>query len=383
MERNKFEIRFLSQLRQVDGVGGDRGVRNQKLSRMGKRVLFVGDGGEPAALEEALADDDIQVIPHVQPLSLSLGTLGRHLGYLRLAFFAARNREQFDCILIWQQFIALYYCLLAALMPRAKSTPAVLYYIIYKKSSNGLVNWIKHRVMRAMVNSRKIAVVYFMSRSDYLYRETDPVKRRLLVYCPFNSDYIEKHPALIGSVGRFYFSGGASNRNYFQIRQLAELLADSEFGVAGLPALAHVFRPCPPNVKLHTDVYGDEFEDLVLRSRAVIIPLADPMVTSGQMVVLAAMQAGKAVFITRNNFVDDWVGRDRAAGFLYEYESLEQLSHMLRTMTDAELALRGKRAREYFLEHNDERTIYRSFAEQVRMALKNGKDSLSLPEKVA
>lgn len=314
---------------------------------------------------------------------MSLGVLGRHLGYIRLALFAVRNRKQFDCILIWQQFVALYYCLLAAFMPGTRPTPVILYYIIYKKSSNGLVNWIKHRVMRAMVNSRHMAVVYFMSRSDYLYKETDPDKRRLLVYCPFNSDYIERNPALIGTVGQFYFSGGASNRNYSQIRQLAELLPDSQFSVASLPAVHSVFKPCPPNVKLHIDVYGDEFEDLVLRSRAVIIPLADPMVTSGQMVVLAAMQAGKAVFITRNDFVDDWMGRDRAAGFLYEYESLEQLSHMLHTMTDADLGASGERARKYFLEHNDERTIYRSFAEQLRIILKNGNDSPRLPVRIA
>lgn len=357
------------------------GVRNQKLSKVGKKVLFIGDGGEPAALAECLVDDDMRVIPHVHPLSLSLGVLGRHLGYFRLALFAVRHRKQFDGILIWQQFVALYYCLLRTLIPGARSTPIILYYIIYKKSSNKLVNWAKHQVMRAMVNSRHMAVVYFMSRSDYLYEETDPSKRKLLVYCPFNSDYIERNSALIGTVGQFYFSGGASNRNYSQIRQLAELMPDSQFSVAGLPAVHSVFKPCPPNVKLHIDVYGDAFEDLVLRSRAVIIPLADPMVTSGQMVVLAAMQAGKAVFITRNDFIDDWVGRDRAAGFLYEYESLEQLTHILRTITDAELAASGERARKFFLEHNDEKTIYRSFAEQLRIVLMNGEGSPPLSAK--
>lgn len=357
------------------------GVCNQKSSSVGKKVLFVGDGGEPAALAECLANENTQVIPHVQPLSLSLGVFGRHLGYFRLALFAVRHRKQFDCILIWQQFVALYYFLLSVFMPGAKSTPVILYYIIYKKSSNGLVNWVKHLVMRAMVNSQQMAVVYFMSRSDYLYKETDQAKRKLLVYCPFSSEYIERNAALIGSVGQFYFSGGASNRNYSQIRQLAELMPDSQFSVAGLPAVHSVFKPCPPNVKLYIDLYGDEFEDLVLRSRAVIIPLTDPMVTSGQMVVLAAMQAGKAVFITRNDFVDDWVGRDQAAGFLYEYESLEQLSHMLRTITDADLVASGDQARKFFLEHNDEKTIYRSFAEQSRIVLMNGEGSPSLSAK--
>ena len=135
-----------------------------------------------------------------------------------------------------------------------------------------------------------------------------------------------------------------------------------------------VFRPCPPNVKLNIDVYGGAFEDLVLRSRAVIIPLADPMVASGQMVVSAALQAGKAVFISHNNFIDDWLGRDSTAGFVYEYESVEQLSHMLRTITDADLAASGERARKYFLEHNDEKAIYRSFAEQLRIVLKSSED---------
>lgn len=220
-----------------------------------------------------------------------------------------------------------------------------------------------------MVNSKQMAVVYFMSRSDYLYEDTDPAKRRLLVYCPFNSAFIEKNSSFIGTVGDFYFSGGASNRDYSQIKQLAESMPGAQFSVASLPAIHQVFKPCPSNVTLRFDLYGDAFEDMVLRAKAVIIPLADPMVTSGQMVVLAAMQAGKTVFITRNDFIDDWVGRERAAGFLFEYESLEQLSYLLRTTSDADLAASGKRARDFFLEHNDEKTIYRSFAEQLRVIL--------------
>lgn len=336
---------------------------------MRKKILFVGDGGDPSTLSAILAGSDIDVFHKIHPQSLALGVIARHFGYFRLALFAVWHRKHYDCVLIWQQFVALYYYLLGAFMPGARSTPVILYYIIYKKSSNRLVNWVKHRVMRAMVNSRQMAVVYFMSRSDYLYEETHPAKRKLLVYCPFNSAFIEKNSSFIGTVGQFYFSGGASNRDYSQIKQLAELMPDAHFSVASRPAIHHVFKPCPPNVKLHFDLYGDAFEDLVLRAKAVIIPLADPMVTSGQMVVLAAMQAGKTVFITRNDFIDDWVGRERAAGFLFEYESLEQLSYLLRTTSDADLAASGKRGREFFLEHNDEKTIYRSFAEQLRVVL--------------
>lgn len=336
---------------------------------MRKKILFVGDGGDPSALSEILAGSDIEVFPKINPQSLSLGVLMRHFGYFRLALFAVRHRKHYDCVLIWQQFVALYYYLLGVFMWGERSTPVILYYIIYKKSSNKWVNWVKHRVMRAMVNSKQMAVVYFMSRSDYLYEDTHPAKRRLLVYCPFNSAFIEKNSSFIGTVGQFYFSGGASNRDYSQIKQLAESMPGAQFSVASRPTIHHVFKPCPPNVKLYCDLYGDAFEDLVLRAKAVVIPLADPMVTSGQMVVLAAMQAGKTVFITRNNFIDDWVGRERAAGFLFEYENLEHLSYLLRTTSNTELAASGKRAREFFLEHNDEKTIYRSFAEQIRVVL--------------
>lgn len=336
---------------------------------MRKKILFVGDGGDPSALSEILAGSDLEVFPKINPQSLSLGVFVRHFGYFRLALFAVRHRKHYDCVLIWQQFVALYYYLLGIFMPGARSTPVILYYIIYKKSSNKWVNWVKHRVMRAMVNSRQMTVVYFMSRSDYLYEETHQIKRRLLVYCPFNSTFIEKNSSFIGTVGQFYFSGGASNRDYSKIKQLAELMPDAHFSVASRPTIQQVFKPCPPNVGLHFDLYGDAFEDLILRAKAVIIPLADPMVTSGQMVVLAAMQAGKTVFITRNDFIDDWVGRERAAGFLFEYESLEHLSYLLRTTSDVELAESGKRARKFFLEHNDEKTIYRSFAEQMNIIL--------------
>lgn len=333
---------------------------------MKKKVLFVGDGGDPAALAECLVGDGMEIIAHIRPLSWKLGAIGRHFGYFRLALVALRHRPQSDCILIWQQFVAMYYCFLMAFLPRARPIPIILYYIIYKKPSNRLVNWLKHGIMRSVVNSRHVAVSYFLSRSDYLYGEADSRKRKLLVHCPFRSQHIEKNTRLIGTVGEFFFSGGASNRDYSQIRRLAEQLPDARFRVASLPSVRNDFTLFPPNVRLYFNIYGDDFEDLILKSKAVVIPLADPVVTSGQLVIMAAMQAGKTVFISRNSFVDEWVAPDLGAGFLFQYDSVAHLSALLAAATDPDLAAGGKRAREFFLAHSDDKVIYRSFAEQLR-----------------
>lgn len=332
---------------------------------MKKKVFFVGDGGDARALAQAGAGL-FDVRSRLRELPFGIGPIRRHLGYLRLAWHAFRNRSDVDCILVWQQFIALYFLLLSALMPWRRK-PVLIYYILYKPAANPLIDWVKFRAMRAMTNARQVAAVYFVSRQDRLYEATKASKRRLFADHPFRSAHIEAQFGERRS-GRFLFSGGASNRDYTIIRALADRMPNVRYKVACLSSQAEILSNLP-NVDVHADVSPSAFEDLVLQSKAVILPLHNRTVVSGQLVCLAAMQAGKPVFITRNTFLGDWLNLAQAGAFLSFFDSVDDLRQRLAELDDEKLQAMGNMAREFYLAHHDELAIYRVFADDLRHIL--------------
>jgi len=327
-----------------------------------KRVLLVGDGGDAAALAREVGGR-FDVVAQIRNLPFRIGGLRRHLGYFALAWHAVWH--EVDCVLAWQQFVGLYLLLLYTLMPW-RSRPLLLYYVIYKPASSQLLDRLKFRVMRAMTNAQPCAAVYFMSRDDRLYAATPADKRRLIADHPFHSPHIE---AYIGAAGAdYFFAGGASNRDYAVIRALAEKMPEARFKVACLASQAETMEPLP-NLEVRADVSPREFEDMVLQARAVILPLANPSVVSGQLVCLAAMQAGKPIYMTRNNFTAEWIDLDMASHFLAFFERADDLLVQLHSCTDLTLASRGKAAREFYLAHHDPYAVYRVFADALQRVL--------------
>lgn len=327
-----------------------------------KKVLLVGDGGDADALAREVGGR-FEVVAQIRNLPFRMGGLRRHLGYLALAWHAVWR--QVDGVLVWQQFVGLYLLLFYTFMPW-RARPLLLYYVIYKPAGNPLLDGIKFRAMRAMTNARHCAVVYFMSQEDRLYAATPVGKRRLIADHPFHSPHIE---ALIGTSGAdYFFSGGASNRDYSVIRALAEQMPEARFMVACLSSQAEGIAPLT-NLEVRTDVSPQAFEDMVLHSKAVILPLANPGVVSGQLVCLAAMQAGKPIYMTRNNFIAEWISPDRTGHFLAFFDRVEDLLEQLRSHTEPFLTTRGNAAREFYLTHHDPRAVFRVFADDLHRIL--------------
>lgn len=332
------------------------------MAMTAKKVLLVGDGGDADALARE-AGGRFEVVAQIRDLPFRIGGLRRHLGYFALAWQAIWR--QVDGVLVWQQFVGLYLLLLYTLMPW-RARPLLLYYVIYKPAGNRLLDRIKFRVMRAMTYARPCAVVYFMSRDDRLYAVTPVEKRRLIADHPFHSPYIEAHIGM--SDTDYFFAGGASNRDFAVFRTLAEQMPEVRFKVACLASQAEAIAPLP-NLEVRTDVSPQVFEDMVLHSKAVILPLANPGVVSGQLVCLAAMQAGKPIYMTRNSFIAEWIDPDMTSDFLAFFERTEDLLVQLRGHTDPVLETRGKAARAFYLTHHDPRAVYRVFADELQHIL--------------
>jgi len=127
--------------------------------------------------------------------------------------------------------------------------------------------------------------------------------------------------------------------------------------------------PIPQNIHVDCHAFGDAFEELILSTKAVVLPIEDPNVTSGQIVCLRALQSAKPVFITRNNFIADWMPDIASLRFLVMYDELDELKSLLNGFKDSDLHQLGLQARDYFLRHFDEKSFYRGIADIIEAEL--------------
>jgi hypothetical protein len=333
--------------------------------KLNRKVLFVGDGGNPQILQGILSNCQINLYAHVRPASVKLFPVFRHLRYFCLAAYAVFHRRHYDAVFIWQQYVGLYYFLLSLAYPFHRR-PCLVYYIIFKPKQRSLFAWIKRLLLIGMTRSRHVEKVIILSRTDALYKDISEKKRILLSTYTEHSAYIEKRIAAKSvSLDSDYFSGGVSNRDYTALKWLAERMEHKQFSVACLPKDLARISPVPPNMRIDCNAYGEAFEELILSARAVVLPVVDPDVTSGQIVCLRAMQSAKPIFMTRNSFMEGWMKDVADLRFFVMYDDLEDLCSLLSSLTDGDLEELGCQAREYYLNHFDEASFYRGLAEII------------------
>jgi glycosyltransferase involved in cell wall biosynthesis len=133
--------------------------------------------------------------------------------------------------------------------------------------------------------------------------------------------------------------------------------------------MAERLAPIPPNLELISDRINDDFRALIIASKAVIMPIVDPNVMSGHLVSIQAMQSSKPVFISRNNFIREWIGDLDDVSFLEMYDTLESLRDILLSLDDKALQKKGAEGRRYLLAHFTEEAFYDELAEIVLGAL--------------
>ena len=61
------------------------------------------------------------------------------------------------------------------------------------------------------------------------------------------------------------------------------------------------------NIKILTNCHDDDYFRELAKCRAVIVPLEDTHISSGQLVIIQAMMYGKPVIVTENDTVTDYI----------------------------------------------------------------------------
>ena len=264
------------------------------------------------------------------PSNRDHGSIGKQLlrywKYFSLAIGVALRRREYAQIVSWQQFYGIIIAWFSRLF-RLKNVPDVYIMTFIYKDKKGVIGRIYKRFIRYALHAECVKKVICFSGTEPEYYS----KLFQLGIDRFASAVLGIEDASAGYEAvdeGYYLSAGRSNRDYrFMTRAWKEeedlyIISDSisENGGEGIK----VFDHC----------YGEDFLRMLSACHAVIIPLEDENISSGQLVILQAFMFGKPVIATSNITANEYVS-DGVNGYIIP-KTDEALHEAVRRTRDPE-----------------------------------------------
>ena len=267
----------------------------------------------------------------------------RYAQYFLLPFKILLKKSKYTSIVAWQQFYGL---ILASYLRffGVKAGPDVsAMTFIYKQKASWLGK-LYFKFVQYALRSQFLKTVFVYSDSEVEhYSQLFGVPKTLFRSVRLGvEDERSKMEAFVKD-GGYYVAAGRSNRDYGflldtwknrKLRIICDTLKmeDTEF------------------VRCLKNCHNEDYLREMAGCHAVIIPLQDENISSGQLVLLHAMMLGKPVVITKNNALQEYV-IDGCTGLVIEKTEEALASALAELDVPERYCAISEKAREYFEEH--------------------------------
>lgn len=264
--------------------------------------------------------------------------------YIRSTWQAFWLHRDADVVFAWQPVLGLFYALLCRIFRRHRVKILVSHLIIPERKK--LVQRLRITFIRACV--KRISCITVSSKVEVSkYATALRLQPGRVIYLPLGID----HSALQEWQNQEYiFSGGRSNRDYATLIKAVEKMPVT----VKIAAQRHNLDQAsiPKNVQFICGVFGSDFDRLIAEAKLVVLPLDRADESSGHLVLLRAMYFGKAVIISDNAAIRDYV-TDRENVFIVNAHDPVALTGLIQTLLrDDGLRNRiGQAARRHVLQH--------------------------------
>ncbi len=259
-----------------------------------------------------------------------VSALKRHIDCLVLAYRVVTLRRKYKAIVYWQQFIGLYFNLWCTILFIRRFPQSIILTVIYMKRY-GNVGKIFHSFFKLAFNSKYIdkLVCHASNERIYYLDEFGHNLANKVVFCKLGEGLNHKD-CISEPEEKYFFSGGSSNRDYTTLIKAFEGL-DQKLIIACKPENIMI-QDIPANVSVLYDAYGVAFSNLIQNAYAVILPIQNPNISSGQLVLLNAMRFGKCLIVTAGNCMCDYINEDYAISV--QAKSVDELREAVTFMAD-------------------------------------------------
>jgi glycosyltransferase involved in cell wall biosynthesis len=253
--------------------------------------------------------------------------------YLKYVFFPLKvffSRKKYDNIIAWQQFYGLLYAFYCRLFHTKKRNKLIIMTFIYKPK-NGVIGRIYYKFMNYIVQSKYIdSFICFSKNECEYYTNLFNVQEDKFKFCTLGIDDIKINNSKIANQKNI-ISCGRSNRDYnFLYNALKQ--TDYKLDIISDECKLESYK----NITIYNNVGVQDFLEMLDKSYIVVIPLLDENISSGQLVILQAMQLGKPVICTKSNTVTDYI-IDGENGFIIEKDEKKLIELIEKLYEDEEL----------------------------------------------
>lgn len=272
----------------------------------------------------------------------------RYFLYFYFPFIIFLNRKKYNKIVAWQAFYGVLLAFYCRLFHVRKQNFILIKNFTYKPKGRGLVGKLYFKWMNYTVKSGYIDIFVCTSQTfcDYcsMVFQEEP---RKFVYLPFgvedcSKQFVRSEP---GPDKGYYLSLGRSNRDWqllidtFSGLDKQLVIICDELKASGLPA----------NITLLKNVWGIESYKYIRNCRAMIIPIADGKIGSGETVLLQTMSLAKPIIITEPSCLADDYIRNNENGLVVEKDVQKLRQIIIRIDDDAEMRMRiGRNGRDCY-----------------------------------
>ncbi len=216
------------------------------------------------------------------------------------------KRNSYQNIICWQQFFGImiaFYCKVF----RVKKGPKLSVMTFIYKSKEGAIGKIYKKWVKYSVNSKYVDHIVVYSKHEIeLYHKELEIPLDKLFYIPLSiPEAPEMNDDEVLLAENYIFSPGKSNRDFdFLVNALLSESYNVHIACDDYPAVD------APNITVHHNLFNEGMYHYMHNCRCVVIPLKDLNISSGQLVVLQAMQIKKPIIITKSNAITDYVKND-------------------------------------------------------------------------
>lgn len=272
--------------------------------------------------------------------------------YLIYAFYPlcfVMKSRQYKYVIGWQQFFALFYVFYCRLFHMKKRNIVIAVNFTYK-SKQGFLGKIYKWFIGYCVRNKYLDYIHVLSYNyaKICAREFSIPKSKFIV-TPFGiPDTYERWKKTKVEYNNYSFSIGRSNRDFDFLVNAWELMPEDEV----LVIASDTFCPkkkLPGNVIHRKDITGDLQFSYIANCKAMIIPIDDGTICSGDTVLLKAMSYEKLVIVTIPSTLGEMYIEDGKDGLLIKKELRKFVDIVFKEINSNSAEILGISARKSFL----------------------------------
>ena len=275
-----------------------------------------GDKWNFVELLEAKTKEEWAVLKNVSNLNQGSKwqTLVRYMKYFYFPFKVFLTRNSYEKILAWQQFYGIIYAFFTRIF-RIKNGPSIYIMTFIYKEKKGVIGRVYKKFIQYSLESTFLERIFVFSSSEpHYYSEKLNIDVARFSYIKLG---VEDECEEVSLEHESYFlSVGRSNRDYeFLIRNWEKswgklvIITDSEIHAEIDKNTVMVVRNC----------YGNDYYEYLKKCYAVVLPMKDTNISSGELVTIQAGMFGKPIVSTYNKSLINYI-ENGVNGFLVKKE---------------------------------------------------------------